>query len=119
MSGGLQLLIGEDGSQIIYDTNTGKRYALLEKKYPAGNINYQFPTQNSDYRQDINTVPMQQMNQHKYSSTKSQTIHTTEAQIHQQNYKPTTPKQNQTRTTQHTTTQQNTLLHNHPQYVLL
>lgn len=63
MSNGLQLFRGEDGSQIIFDPNTGKRYALLEKEIPFGVTHYPQQQQYYDGCHNTNYIRPQYIHQ--------------------------------------------------------
>jgi hypothetical protein len=71
MSDGLHLFIGKDGSQTLFEANTDKRYTLLEKNYPLGNINYQYQPYNYEYYHDVSQMPVQHTDQIRYTTPQS------------------------------------------------
>jgi hypothetical protein len=99
MSDGFQFFIGEDGSQILIEANTGKRFTLLEKNYSLDNMNHQYQPYNYGYYQNVNTMPVPNSEQISYITPQSQLNLTSEGPLQQQPYKTNqqkTPQQNRT-----------------------
>jgi hypothetical protein len=118
MSDGLQLYIGEDGSKILFEASTGKRYTLLEHNYTYGNINYQFQPNNYGYYQDGNTMSIPHTDQIRPNILQSQMNYTSESHIQDQSNKTIPQKTpSQTLSSQQAITCQNMLQHNTPYHV--